>query len=114
MVAENNKITNCLYSLAECSVKESAYDQTLQTGYPKSLIITSLDESFPFKAEFEFEKILDKKDLLEGVNPFLKFLIKKLIAKPVYYGIFCKVRVEIHNTCPEGYGNFESMVFRGK
>lgn len=114
MVAENNNITKCLYSLAECSVKESAYDQTLRTGYPKSLIISSLDEYFPFKAEFEFEKILDKKDLLEGVNTVLRFLIKKLIAKPVYYGIFCKVRFAIQNKLLEGYGNFESMVFRGK
>ena len=114
MVAENNKIINCLYSLADCSVKENGYDQTLQTEYPKSFIIRSLDEHFPFKAEFEFEKILDHKDLLEGVNPVLKFLIKKLIAKPVYHGIFCKVRLEINTTCVEGYGNFESMVFRGK
>ena len=114
LVAENNKITKYLYSLAECSVKESGYDQTLRTEYPKSLNIRSLEEGFPFKAEFEFEKILDKKDLLEGVNPFLKYLIKTLVAKPSYYGIFCKVRFEIDNTCLDGYGNFESMVFRGK
>ena len=114
MVAENNKITNCLYSLAECSVKEYGYDQTLRTEFPKSLIIRSLDERFHFKAEFEFEKILDRKDLLEGVNPILKFLIKKLIAKPSYHGIFCKVRLEINTASVEGYGNFESMVFRGK
>ena len=114
MVAENNKIINCLYSLADCSVKENGYDQTLRTEYPKSFIIRSLDELFSFKAEFEFEKILDRKDLLEGVNPALKFLIKKLIAKPAYHGIFCKVRLEINTEYVEGYGNFESMVFRGK
>ena len=114
MVAENNKIINCLYSLADCSVKEYGYDQTLRTEYPKSFIIRSLDEHFPFKAEFEFEKITDRKDLLEGVNPVLKFLIKKLVAKPFYHGIFCKVRLEINTICAEGYGNFESMVFRGK
>lgn len=114
MVTENNKIINCLYTLTDCSVKEYGYDHTLRTEYPKSLIIRSLDEHIPLKAEFEFEKILDKKDLLEGVNPVLQFLIKKLIAKPAYHGIFCKVRLEINTTCAEGYGNFESMVFRGK
>ena len=70
--------------------------------------------NFLFRAEFDFDKILDRKDLLEGVNPALKFLIKKLIAKPVYYGILSKVRLNIKNNNLEGSGNFESMVFRDK
>lgn len=114
MVAEDNKIIHSSNSLTECSVKEYGYDEILKSKYPASLLIKSNDENFPLHAEFEFEKILDHKDLLDGVNPLLKFLIKKLIAKPVYHGIFSRVRLKIINQQLDGYGNFESMVFRGK
>jgi len=114
MVAEDNKIIHSLYSLTDCTVKEYGYDEILKSKYPASIIIKSNDENFPLHAEFEFEKILDHKDLLEGVNPLLKFLIKKLIAKPFYHGIFSRVRLEIKNQMLDGYGNFESMVFREK
>jgi hypothetical protein len=83
-------------------------------NYPESFKIRSLDKHFPFEAEFESEKITDRKDLLEGVNPVLKFIITKLIARPAYHGIFAKVMIEINNERLCGSGNFESMVFRGK
>jgi hypothetical protein len=114
IVAEDNKIIHSSNVLTDCSVKKYGYDKILRSEYPSSLSIKSLDEHFPFQAEFEFEKILDRKDLLEGVNPVLKFLIKRLVARPVYHGILTKVRLEINKTRLEGSGNFESMVFRGK
>ncbi|HBE43673.1 MAG TPA: hypothetical protein DDW27_21250 [Bacteroidales bacterium] len=114
LVTENNKKRFSSYSLTDCSVIKYGYDNILKTKYPESLRIRSFDDNFPFQADFEFEKILDRKDLLDGVNPLLKFLIKKLIAKPVYHGILSRVRLEIKNQLLDGYGNFESMVFRGK
>ena len=114
MVAENDWILHSSNGLSECFVKNMGFDETLKTNYPASLNIKSLDESFPFTAEFEFERILDRRDLLEGVNPLFKFLIKSFVARPVYHGILTKVRMEINNICIEGPGNFESMVFRDK
>lgn len=114
IVAEDNKIIHSSNVLTDCSVKKYGYDKILRSEYPSSLSIKSLDEHFIFQAEFEFEKILDRKDLLEGVNPVLKFLIKRLVARPAYHGILTKVRLEINKTRLEGSGNFESMVFRGK
>lgn len=114
MVAENNKIIYSTNNLIECSVLTTGYDNILKVNFPASLKLKSLDEHFLFEAEFESEKILDRKDLLEGVNPAFKFLIKRLVAKPVYHGIFAKVRLVIKDSSLEGSGNFESMVFRGK
>ena len=114
MVAEENKIIHSSNNLITCSIVSSAYDNLMKTAYPTSLQITSLNEQFPFLAEFESVKILDRKDLLQGVNPIFKYLIKKMIAKPVYYGIYSRVRLEVKNKILEGYGNFESMLFRGK
>ena len=114
MVADQNKIIYSSNNLINSSVLSYGYDRILKAEYPVSLQIKCLDEQFPFKAEFEFEKILDRMDLLEGVNRIFKFLIKQLVARPVYHGIFASVRLDINNSSLDGYGNFESMVFRGK
>ena len=59
-------------------------------------------------------KISDHKDLLEGVNPFIAWLIKRLIAKPAYHGMMTKVNLKVNDYNQEGFGNVESMVFREK
>lgn len=114
MVADQNKIIHSSNNLITCSVVSSGYDNIVKAEYPTLLQIESLNEQFPFKAEFESEKILDRKDLMEGVNPVFKFLIKQLVAKPVYHGVYARVRLEMKNQILYGYGNFESMFFRGK
>jgi len=114
MVAENNKIIHSSNNLIDCSIRSSGYDDILKANYPSLIKIRSLDVHFPFQAELESTRILDRRDLLEGVNPALKFLIKSLVAKPVYHGILAKARLEINKTLIAGSGNFESMVFRGK
>jgi hypothetical protein len=112
MVAENNRIIHSSNNLIDCSVISSDFDDLLKVNYPASLKIRSLDEHFPFEAEFESVKITDRKDLLEGVNPVLKFIIKKLVAKPAYHGIMAKVTIETGKERLNGSGNFESMVFK--
>ena len=114
MVAEQNKIIYSSNNLIDCSVLSFGFDEEIKVTYPATLKIKSVDPKFPFQAEFEFEKILDRRDLLKGINPVLKFFIKKLIAKPAYHGILSKVRLDIKNNHLEGSGNFESMVFREK
>ena len=114
MVAENNKIIQSSNNLSDCSILSYGYDYIVQTKYPASLNIKSLDEHFPFQALFEADKILDRKDLLEGVNPVFKFLIKSMVAKPVYHGILARVKLELGYNYLEGFGNYESMVFREK
>ena len=114
MVAEQNKIIHSSNNLIDSSILSFGFDNELTSTYPAKLKIKSLDIQFPFQAEFNLDKILDQKDLLDGVNPVLKFFIKKLIAKPVYHGILSKVRLNIKNINHEGSGNFESMVFRDK
>jgi hypothetical protein len=114
LVAEDNAIIHSANNRMNCTVEASGYDPVLQVQYPSSLLLQSTDEYFPFQTAFEFHKISDRKDLLEGVNPVLKYIIKKLISKPAYFGILAKVKVKIADETREGFGNFESMVFRGK
>ena len=114
MVAERNEIIYSSNNLIDCSILTSGYDKVLKAEYPVSLRIKSLDNHFPLTAVFQSEKILDRKDLLEGVNPVIKFLISRLISRPAYHGIFSTVRLEIKNRSLDGYGNYESMIFRSK
>jgi hypothetical protein len=114
MVAENNNIIHSSNNLIDCSVLSFGHDTRLNVNYPESFKIRSLDKHFPFEAQFESDKITDRKDLLEGVNPVLKFIIKKFIAKPAYHGILAKVIIETGDERLTGSGNFESMVFRGE
>jgi hypothetical protein len=69
MVSEKEKIIHSSNNLMECSVKSFGYDNKLKVPIPEELIIKSIDNRFPFSAEFEFDKILDRKDILERVNP---------------------------------------------
>jgi len=114
LVAENNKIIYSSNNLIECSVLSFGYDNLLQVEYPVIMTIKSIDEHFHFQAEFESVKISEHKDLLEGVNPFIALLIKRLIAKPSYHGMLTKVNLKVNDYSEEGFGNVESMVFREK
>ena len=114
MVAENSSIIYSANNLMDCSVASSAHDNLLGTKYPAVIIIRSIDDQFHFQAAFECVRILDRKDLLEGVNRVFKYLIKKMVAKPVYHAIHANIKLKIKDSNLEGFGNFESMVFRDK
>jgi hypothetical protein len=114
MVARRNKIIYSSNNLTNCTTESEGYDKVLKVKYPVSIVINSIDEVFPFELRLDKNKILDSKDLIETVHPFLKWLIKKLIAKPAYHGILAKAQLKIGNEIIKGTGNYESMVFRNK
>ena len=112
MIAESNEIILSSNNLVDCSVVSFGYDNLLHVKYPTAFRVKSNDERFLFKAELECNRLLDRKDLLEGVNPIIKMLIKNFFAKPAYHGILAKVKFRINDNDLEGSGNYESMVFR--
>ncbi|KPL26486.1 MAG: hypothetical protein AMS23_01570 [Bacteroides sp. SM1_62] len=114
MVAEENRIIHSSNNMIDCLITHANYDHSLGVEYPASLMVTSKDENLPMQMVVATDRILDSKDLLEGVNPVLKWLIKKLVAKPVYHGLLSKVSIRLKNKSWEGFGNFEAMVFRTK
>jgi hypothetical protein len=46
------------------------------------------------------------------VNPLIAWLVKSLIARPAYYGIYSTAILETPNQKLEGFGNYELMLFR--
>lgn len=62
--------------------------------------------------ELMAQAVIDSRDLLEGVSPLLKWLIRQFISQPSYHGILadatlCMTGEEIH-----GQALYESMYFR--
>lgn len=111
-VSRGNDIIHSSNNLLDLQVKNTRYDATLGTAYPSSLSLCLHDNALPIKAFIDSVKIIDKKDLLDDVPSFLRWVIKNLVARPVYYGIFARVTVEINKKEIEGYGNYEYMSFR--
>jgi hypothetical protein len=112
-IAEKDSIRHTSNNLIETTVPARKFDNILRANYASSIKIKSLNPTFNFDMTFVFEKLLDHRDLLSGVNPILMWFIKKLIAKPVYHGIQAKVTLNFGDITQEGYGNYECMIFRG-
>jgi len=114
MVSDGNGIIYSANNSIECNVVSYGFDPVLKTKYPDFIHLKSTDAAFQFQAELGCNRISDRKDLLEPVNPVVRSLIRRLIAKPAYHGILASIRFQVNGISLQGNGNFESMVFRGK
>ncbi len=112
LIMKNNKIVHSSNNQIESKAVSFANDDKLNTLYPQALEIDFFTEDWPVKIRFEFDKLLDNKDLIAEVNPVLRWLIKKTIARPAYHGVLAKVNLFLEDKKIEGIGNFESMIFR--
>jgi len=111
-VARKDEIIHSSNNLASLKIENSGYDAALQTAYPSSLSVSLKEDAVSLKVFIESVKIIDKRDLLEGVPSLLKWMIKKFIVKPVYFGLFSKALLEMDGKITKGFGNYEYMAFR--
>lgn len=114
MVSDGHRIVYSANNAVESTVVSYGSDPELNINYPEQIRVRSTDAAFQFQADFVCDRISDRKDLLEGIHPLARFLIRALVAKPAYHGILSGVRLKTDGPWMEGYGNFESMVFRAK
>ena len=112
MVAENKKIIHSSNNIIDCQVMATGYDHSLKVKYPASISIRLDTADLPLQATFNFDGVMDRKDLLEGINPVLRWLIKRMVARPVYHGLRARVRLNLSDHSWDGFGNYESMMFR--
>ncbi len=114
MIARDNEIIHSSNNLINIVAGNMETDNILRSAYPRQLMIQLKDDPLHFKLTLNLKKIVDRKDLLEGVFLPVKWLIKRFIARPVYFGILAHAIFEIDNKYFEGMGNYEMMVFRNK
>ena len=112
MVAENDRIIHSSNNLTQTMVTGVKTDPELKAEYPVSLLIRSLDPSFPLQLTLNSTKILDKRDLLHDVGSFIKWLIKTFMTKPVYFGVEAVAALDTDEGILRGIGNYEAMIFR--
>lgn len=114
MIARQDKIifsSNNLINVFEDKLKR---DEEIKTLYPSKITIQSVEESNPFQMILRSREILDKRNLLEGVNPFIRWLIKRLLSRPAYYGILADATIKIADEEVKGRAIYELMSFRSK
>jgi len=57
------------------------------------------------------KEVIEKRDLLEGTNPFIAWLIKLFVSRPAYYGILADCTVHLDGIEIEGTAMYELMFF---
>jgi hypothetical protein len=86
----------------------------LRSTYPLRISIQFQSEDLPLELVLNCKGLVESKDLLKGVNPFIARLIKRLVAKPAYYGINATALLETPDQRFTGFGNYELMLFRNR
>ena len=111
-MAKGEEIIHSSNNLIDLKIVNTVYDARLGNVYPSSLSVGLKEDDVLLKVIIDSDKIIDKKDLLDGVPSFAKWFIKKFVTRPVYYSFFARVSMEINDKKLKGYGNYEYMEFR--
>jgi hypothetical protein len=114
LIARQDTIIHSSNNLIEVSADEVKKDDEIKTLYPSRITIQSLEKGTPFHMILQSKEIIDKRDLLEGVNPFIRWLIKLLVSKPAYYGILADSTITIADKEIKGMALYEVMSFRNR
>jgi len=112
MVSEHDKIVYCTDKNITIKVDKEILHAPLKSKYPSQITLQINNEDFPFELVLNCQELIESKDLLKGVNPLIAWLVKGLVARPAYYGIYSTAILETPNQKLEGFGIYEFMLFR--
>ncbi len=112
MVSEHDIILYSTDKNLTITVDKEIQYAPLKSKYPSQITIQINNKGFPLELILNCEELIESKDLLSGVNPLIAWLIKSLVAKPAYYGIYSTAKLETPNQKLEGFGIYELMLFR--
>ncbi|MBW8035751.1 MAG: hypothetical protein FVQ79_09020 [Planctomycetes bacterium] len=112
MLAKDNDIIHSSNNLIEVLATEMRVDEQLRTAYPARITVRSIAGDNSFTLVLNSKEIIEKKDLLDGVDPLLKGLIKSFVSKPAYYAIWADAALAIENKEILGSSVYEYMLFR--
>ncbi len=112
MVSKNEIIVYDTDKNLTITVNKERLCAPLKSKYPSQITIQINNEEFPLELVLNCEELIQSKDLLRGVNPIISWLIKSLVSRPAYYGIWSTAILETQNQKLNGFGIYESMLFR--
>lgn len=111
-VACRDKIIHSSNNLVSVRVEKSESDPGLHINFPVSFSVLLDEKDIALNVSIESVKLIESKDLLEDVPVLLRWLIRNLVARPGYFSVQAKARLNINDKVIEGHGNYEYMVFR--
>jgi hypothetical protein len=112
MVSEHNIIVYSTDKNLTITVNKEKLYAPLKSKYPSKITIQINNNDFPLKLVLDCEELIESKDLLRGVNPLIAGLVKSLVARPAYFGIYSNAILETTNQMSVGFGFYESMLLR--
>jgi hypothetical protein len=114
MIANQDTIIHSSNNLIEVFADEVKKDGEIKTFYPSCITIRSVAKGNPFQMTLREKEIMDKRDLIEGVNPIIRWLIKQLVSRPAYYGILADSTIKIADKEIKGMALYELMSLRSR
>ncbi len=112
MIARGNTIIHSSNNFIDVSADTLKRDQEILTLYPSSITVRSTRKDAPFHMTLRAKEVIEKRDLLDGVHPFIGWLIKLFVSRPAYYGILADCTVSIAEKEIKGLAMYEVMNFR--
>ncbi len=87
LVTSGETILHSSNNAVEVVTGQERLDATARATYPTQVTVTLADAPGDLHMELIAKTVIDSRDLLDGVSPLLKGLIRCLIARPSYHGI---------------------------
>jgi hypothetical protein len=111
-ISAGKKLIHSSNNVMQFHIDQQKMDGELNCLYPAKSIIRSLKTPETFNLVLKTKEVIDRKDLLAGVNPILSCLIKTLVSRPAYIGLEAECHLTHDDQNIRGIGIFESMLFR--
>ena len=112
LITRNGRILHSSNNRVEVVTARERWDAAIRTVYPTQMTVTLTEAPCALHMALTARAVIDRRDLLEGVSPFLKWLIRHLISKPSYYGILADATVSLGDETLHGEALYESMALR--
>ena len=99
LVAKNNKIIHSSNNLIKTIHSHSEIDRNTMGKYPTQILVELLQNDIRINWDLKLKEIIDKQDLLAGINTVLKSLIRFIFGKPASYYMLMdsKINISVQN-----------------
>lgn len=114
LLATDASLLHSSNNLVVVTPNEFQRDATMRTTYPTGMTVTLSDAPCPFQMMLKAKAVLDRRDFLAGLHPFLKWCIRNFISQPSYHGILADATVRLCGKEMYGEALYESMCVRNK
>ena len=111
-ISDGKKLIHSSNNAVKFHIEQQKMEQELNCSYPIKSVIRSIDSPETLTLVIDTKEVIDRKDLLSGVNPILSWLIKTLVSRPAYIGLEAECYLTHAGQNIRGTGIIELMLFR--